>query len=401
MSTGDTMTTTELRSSLALALIFFLRMLGLFLILPVFVLYARDLPDATPVLIGLALGCYGLTQALCQIPFGVLSDRLGRKPVIIGGLLIFILGSGIAGSTDSIYLIILGRALQGAGAIAAAVMALAADLTRESQRSKAMALIGISVGAAFCLAFVAGPLLDPMVGVPGLFYISAALAGLAILILLLLVPDPDMSATSARNISGISVLLTDRSLLRLYVSIFLLHMILMASFVAIPLLLRDVAGIEVASHWHIYLPVLILSGILMMPFLILGEKYHKERLFFTGAVFLMLLAQSGFYLGQMSTTVIAFFLLLFFLAFNYMEASLPALISKAAPAGQKGAALGIYSTSQFIGTFCGGVAGGFLYDHFAEAGVFLFGSSICLFWLLLLFLLQKPFQHKSLSPGTP
>ena len=393
------MTATELRSSLALALIFFLRMFGLFLILPVFVLYAETLPDATPVLIGLALGCYGLTQAMFQIPFGMISDRIGRKPVIAAGLLIFILGSIIAGNSDSIFMIILGRALQGAGAIAAAVMALAADLTRDSQRSKAMALIGISVGFAFALAIIAGPVFNPLIGVPGLFYVSAGLAILAIIALFMLVPAPDKYHHHAYQdeLAGkLMPVLADKKLLRLYISIFILHMILMASFVVVPLTLRDLAGINADHHWQIYLPVLVISALIMMPFLILGERYNKTGLFFYGAVFLMILAQFGLFAWHMSAMSITVMLILFFLAFNFLEATLPALITKAAPLSKKGTALGIYSTSQFIGTFIGGLAGGYLYEHYGLDSVFIFGGIISIIWLCMLLIMQNPMDHKKL-----
>lgn len=393
------MTATELRSSLALALIFFLRMFGLFLILPVFVLYAETLPDATPILIGLALGCYGLTQAMFQIPFGMISDRIGRKPVIAAGLLIFILGSVIAGNSDSIFMIILGRALQGAGAIAATVMALAADLTRDTQRSKAMALIGISVGFAFALAFIAGPVLNPLIGVPGLFFVSAGLALLAIFALFTLVPTPDKYHHHAYQdeLAGkLMPVLADKKLLRLYISIFILHMILMASFVVIPLTLRDLAGIDADHHWQIYLPVLVISALIMVPFLILGERYNKTGLFFTGAVFVMILAQFGLFIWHLSTASIIILLILFFLAFNYLEATLPALITKTVPISKKGTALGIYSTSQFIGTFIGGLTGGFLYEHYGLDSVFIFGGIISIIWLCMLLMMQNPMDHKRL-----
>ena len=395
--TNNKMTAGELQSSLALALIFFLRMFGLFLILPVFVLYAETLPDATPTLIGLALGCYGLTQALFQIPFGMISDRIGRKPVIVAGLLIFMLGSVIAGSADSIFIIILGRALQGTGAIAAAIMALAADLTRDTQRSKAMALIGISIGFAFALAFIAGPALNPLIGVPGLFYLGAGLAVLAIITLYTLVPTPDKyhhHAYQDELAGNLLPILVDKKLLRLYLSIFILHMILMASFVVIPLTLRDLAGVVPDNHWQIYLPVLVISALIMLPFLILGERYNKTGLFFYGAVLLMILAQSGLYIWHMSVTSIIIVLILFFLAFNYLEATLPALITKAAPLSKKGTALGIYSTSQFIGTFTGGLAGGYLYDHFGLESIFIFGGIVSIIWLSALLIMQNPLDHR-------
>lgn len=393
------MTPLELRGSLSLAMVFFLRMLGLFLVLPVFVLYAEHLPGATPMLLGIALGCYGLTQALFQVPFGMLSDRIGRKLVITAGLLLFIAGSIIAAKADSIYVIILGRALQGAGAIAAAIMALAADLTRDNQRSKSMALIGISVGIAFMLAFVAGPALNPLIGVPGLFYLSAGLALAAIVILYSWVPAQASALVHKTHQPMMIDLLhvtTDKKLLGFNLSIFLLHTLLVASFIAIPLTLRDSTAIDPAHHWYVYLPVLLVSGLLMLPFLIYGARHDKEKLFLGGAVLLMALAQFGLFRWHASLAPVVIMLTLFFLSFNYLEATLPALISKAAPAARKGAALGVYSTSQFIGAFAGGVGGGHIYDRFGVNGIFLFGGTICIVWLGALLVLRNPIQHNRL-----
>jgi Arabinose efflux permease len=389
----DRMTPVELRSSLALALVFFLRMMGLFLILPVFVLYAEHLHNATPTLIGIALGSYGLTQAVFQIPFGAFSDRIDRKTVISIGLLIFIAGSITAGLAKSIYTVIFGRALQGAGAIAAAIMALAADLTRDNQRSKAMAFIGIGIGLSFSLAFVVGPVLNPHIGVPGLFFLSAGLALLAIAILYTLVPAPErhlLLPEQKAQAGQLRTVLVEPQLQRLYISIFILHMLLMSSFVAIPLALRDAAGLDSARHWEVYLPVLILSGLIMLPFLLLGEKYNKVNVFFGGAVGFMILAQFGLYFEHNSILHITLFLLTFFVSFNYLEATLPALITRYAPRSGMGTALGVYSTSQFIGTFCGGVSGGHIYERFGLGSVFLFGGILAALWLCSLLFMQKP-----------
>jgi predicted MFS family arabinose efflux permease len=379
----DKMTPVELRSSLALALVFFLRMMGLFLILPVFVLYAENLHGATPTLIGIALGSYGLTQAIFQIPFGFFSDRIDRKTVISAGLVIFIAGSITAALAQSIYIVIFGRALQGTGAIAAAIMALAADLTRDNQRSKAMALIGISIGISFSLSFVIGPVLNPYIGVPGLFFLAAGLALLAIVILYTLVPAPErhlLLPEQHAQAGQLRAVMADPQLQRLYISIFILHMLLMSSFVAVPHALRDAAGLDSAHHWEVYLPVLVLSGLIMVPFLLLGEKYNKVSLFFSGAVVLMIISQFGLYFGHTSILQITFLLLLFFVSFNYLEATLPALITRYAPRTGKGTALGVYSTSQFIGTFCGGVSGGHILERFGLGGVFLFGGILATFW---------------------
>lgn len=395
----DRMTPAELQGSLALALIFFLRMMGLFLILPVFVLYAENLHGATPTLIGIALGSYGLTQAVFQIPFGTFSDRIDRKTVICAGLLIFIAGSITAALATSIYTVILGRALQGAGAIAAAIMALAADLTRDNQRSKAMALIGISIGISFSLSFVVGPVLNPYIGVPGLFFLSAGLALLAIVILYTLLPTPErhlLLPEQQAQAGQLRAVLVEPQLQRLYISIFILHMLLMSSFVVVPLALRDAAGLDPARHWEVYLPVLVLAGLIMAPFLLLGERYNKVRMLFSGAVGLMIIAQFGLYFGHSSLLQITVFLLLFFVSFNYLEATLPALISRYAPRSGKGTALGVYSTSQFIGTFCGGVSGGHIYERFGLGSVFFFGGILAALWLGALLFMQKPMEHKSL-----
>jgi len=380
------MTAIELRSSIALSLIFFLRMLGLFLILPVFVIYAETLSDATPVLIGLALGSYGLTQAILQIPFGMMSDRYGRKPVIVAGLLVFMLGSIIAGMADSIFIIILGRALQGAGAIAAAVIALAADLTRDTQRSKALAMIGISVVAALSLAFVSAPILNAYIGVPGLFFFAALMALLAIFVLIGLVPTPELMKYSpeyrpAR--SKLGEVLKDPALLKLYLGIFVLHLVLMSSYVALPLSMRDVAGLPTAQHWQIYLPVLLMSAFLMWPAIVYGERYHKVDLLYVMAIALMAISQFGLFSWHHTVGQIIFMMTLFFLAFNYLEATLPSLISKIAPREDKGTALGVYSTCQFIGIFLGGISGGVFYDLAGLKGVFLASGIISCVWLLL------------------
>ncbi len=396
---NEKMTALELRSCFGLSLIFLLRMFGLFLILPVFVLYAEKLPDATPLLAGIALGSYGLTQALLQIPFGALSDRIGRKKIIIGGLLIFTVGSLVAASSHSIYLIILGRALQGAGAIASAIMALASDLTRENQRSKAMAIIGVSIGVSFMLAFVAGPILNPYIGVPGLFVVSAVLAILGIVVLVIIVPNPPQTVShdhSAPMWHDIKDVLHSSQLFRFFAGVFILHMMLMASFVALPLVLRDNANIPSAEHWHVYLPVMFISGVLMVPFLIGAEKYKKHNLFLSCAIILMIISQSCLTFWHQTIYQIGLVLILFFLSFNFLEASLPAMISKAVPPARKGAAMGVYSTSQFIGTFFGGLFGGFLHQRIGLNSIFIFCVCVGVIWLMLDISIQKILQDSSL-----
>lgn len=378
---------TELRASISLSLIFFLRMFGIFIILPIFILYEDHYIGATPSLMGIALGCYGLTQAIFQIPFGMMSDRFGRKPVIGIGLLVFILGSVIAAYADSIYLLIAGRALQGAGAIAAAIMALAADLTRESTRSRTMALIGIGIGMAFALSLVAGPVLSGQFNIYGLFFISAGLGVIALLVLFILVPDthiPIKQDKTGKVTSLFSKVIKNRQLQFLCLSIMILHILMMSSFIAIPVLLAEHLGLDKSNHWYMYLPALILSAVIIFPMLSLVEKLDRVKTGMIITVFLMICAQFGFGLIPASFLLTLFLMLLFFTAFNFMEASLPSLVTRTVLDSFRGTALGFYSTSQFIGTFLGGVMGGLIYEYAGLNQVFLFDGGLCIIWLVLM-----------------
>ncbi len=386
------MTPLERRAALSLASIFALRMLGLFMILPVFALYAEHLEGVTPLLVGLAIGVYGLTQALLQIPFGMASDRIGRKPVIAVGLLIFAIGSVVAAMADTIHGVILGRALQGAGAVAAAVMALVADLTREDHRSKAMAVIGMTIGFSFLGAMVAGPLLNQWIGVPGIFWLTALLAVAGVAILFSVVPTPKKSVfhRDAEPVPAkFSEVLHDRELLRLDIGIFVLHLILTSSFVVVPLALRD-AGFAPEDHWQLYLPVMVVAMALAVPFIIVAEVKHKMKQVFIGAVAALLVGQLLLASMHDSVLTIGLLMLLFFSAFNLLEATLPSLVSKVAHADSKGTAMGVYASSQFIGAFIGGVLGGWAYGIWDSTGVFLVNGTLLLLWLLVAATMRQP-----------
>lgn len=385
MTEKTSLTAPETRAALSLAGIFSMRMLGLFMIYPVFALYARRLPDATAATIGLALGIYGLTQALCQIPFGMLSDRVGRKPMIIIGLLLFAAGSALAAMSDSIYGIILGRALQGGGAVGSVILALTADLTRDEVRTRAMAIVGMTIGLSFGVAVVAGPVLNAWVGVPGIFWLTAGLALVGIAILQFLVPKP-VSSTRHRDTEPVPALfkrvLKDPQLLRLDFGILAQHAILTATFLAVPVLLRDHAGVAPAHQWYVYLPVMVLSVFGMVPLIILAEKYGKMKPVFLGGVAAIGLSQLLLLFWHARLLVILPALLIFFTAFNLLEASLPSLISKLAPPESKGTAMGVYSSSQFFGIFLGGTVGGLVQQHFHMLGVFVFSALLAGLWLL-------------------
>ena len=382
----------ERRAAIALALIYAFRMLGLFMIMPVFALYAEALPGATPLLAGLALGIYGLTQALLQIPFGMLSDRIGRKPVIFAGLVIFALGSLVAAQADSIHGIIIGRALQGSGAIAAALMALAADLSREEHRTKMMALIGASIGMAFAASMVLGPVVNEWIGISGIFAATAALAVVGIALLYLVVPDPlqtHFHSDAEVRTSSIADALQDGQLLRLDAGIFILHFALMCVFLVIPLELRDTAGLDPADHWQLYLPAFVLSLLIMLPFVIIAERRRRMKQVFVGAVAVLVLATGGLMLSTDLVTLAAS-LVLFLAGFNLLEASLPSLISKTAKAAMKGTAMGVYSSSQFMGAFGGGLIGGAAHEFWGIDGVYLTVTCALLVWLLLAATMRQP-----------
>lgn len=372
----------ELRASLSLALVFSLRMFGLFLVLPVFALYARDLPGATPTAVGLALGVYGLTQALLQAPFGMLSDRIGRKPVIALGLVIFAAGSLLAGYAHSIAVVVAGRALQGAGAVGAVINALVADITAPEDRTKAMAVVGASIGLSFILALAAGPVLGAVMGVPGLFYLSAGLGVLCVIVLWHGVPNVPLPALAQRRGAwqqDLREVLGDPVLLRLDFGIFVQHLLLTALFVAVPIRLAE-AGMISADQWQMYLPVILASIPGSMLLYRVGEARGLGQRSFLLAIAVLALSQGLLALAGLHLVVVWIALTAFFAGFNYLEASLPSAVSRAAPAHCRGVALGIYSSLQFLGIFCGGVLGGWLLGLTGVTAIMWFSAGLAVLW---------------------
>ncbi len=379
----SSMTRLERRSSVSLASIFALRMFGLFLILPVFAVYARGIPggdDAT--LVGLALGIYGLTQAMLQLPFGMASDRWGRKPVIVAGLLLFALGSFVAAAASGILVTIIGRALQGAGAISAAVTAFVADSTRDNQRTKAMAMVGGSIGFTFALSLVGAPLLYEHIGMSGIFAFTGVLAIAAIFVVVFVVPPvpravlADVSRTPLRDV------VREPDLLRLNFGIFSLHAVQMAMFVVLPTWLADRAGIPVSGHWKIYLPVVVLSFLLMLPPLFWSERRGRLRVVFLASIAMVLVVQLVLVAQPSGLLTFAVLLLVFFAGFNVLEASLPSLISRLAPVDAKGTALGVYNTTQSFGLFFGGAIGGWVQQLWGRPAVFVACAVLMALWLV-------------------
>ncbi len=383
----------ELRSAASLAAVFSVRMLGLFMIYPVFAAFARRLPGATPYKIGLALGIYGLSQGLLQMPFGLLSDRLGRKVMIVLGLLLFAAGSAVAARSTTIDGIIWGRVLQGAGAVGAVILALVADLTAEENRTKAMALIGMTIGFSFLVAFAAGPAVAGWIGVLGIFWLMAALALLGIAITLFVVPAPRRSRVH-REAEAVPALLgsilRNPQLLRLDFGIFALHAMLTASFLVVPGLLHAALGLSSRDQWYVYLPVLLVSVAIMLPAIIIAERHRRMKAVLVGAVAALAVSQVMLAVWGHDVYVLIAAITIFFAGFNIMEASLPSLVTKTAPSGSTGTATGIYSSSQFLGIFVGGVAGGWVHQMHGAAGVFFFAGALALIWLLAAATMRPP-----------
>lgn len=389
----ESMTSGERRAVSGLAGLYVLRMLGLFMVLPVLSIYSADLEGATPALIGMAIGGYGLTQALLQIPFGFLSDKIGRKTVIVFGLFLFIAGSVVAAMSDSIYGVIIGRCLQGSGAIASSLMALLSDLTREQMRTRAMAVVGMSIGLSFSVALVLGPVISQPFGLAGLFWFTAVLASLGLAVIWKWVPTPqryERHRDTGVQKGQLKTIIRHPELLRLDFGIFILHLVMTATFVVVPLRMVEL-GLLTQYHWIVYLPIMVLSFLAMVPFIIIAEKKRKMKPIFIFAI--TLVAASQLLMGGLtaeSQNALFVLLFLYFMAFNLLEASLPSLISKIAPAGQKGAAMGVYSSSQFMGAFVGGAAGGWMYGHYGIDAVLMTCGLLALLWALVVLPMAQP-----------
>ena len=379
------MSRAEVRASASLASIFALRMLGLFLILPVFAVYARGMPGGdNAALVGLAMGIYGLAQSFGQIPFGIASDKYGRKRIIVIGLVLFALGSFIAAAADSVAWVIVGRAIQGAGAISAAITAFIADSTREEHRTKAMAMVGASIGLTFAISLVASPVLYRLIGMGGIFGLTGVLSLLAIAVVLWVVPEAPM--IKAKRVPFREVL-RHGELMRLNFGVFTLHMTQLAMFVVLPGALVQYSGIAVDEHWKIYLPVVLASFVLMLPPVFIAERYGRMKQVFIASIGLLVLVQLGFWAALSHPVthwwVLVALLFLFFVAFNILEASQPSLVSRIAPPAAKGAALGVYNTLQALGLFCGGALGGWLKQNVSVSAVFLLSGAVTLSWLII------------------
>lgn len=369
------------RTVFLLASILSFRMLGLFMIYPIFAIYAPQFHDATPTLIGIALGIYGLTQAMLQLPLSMLSDRIGRKPVITGGLIVFALGSIIAALTQNIYLLVFGRALQGAGAIGSTIMAFAADITSPANRTKAMAILGMTIGLSFAIAMVIGPLINNWLHLSGIFWCTALFAISGLLMTHYGIPSFDKKTSLASEQSYRTILLNilkQRELTHLNLSIFCLHALFTASFVIVPLLFAKLE-IPVDHYWQIYTPILIGSFLVTLPILFMAERKKLIKQGLLLGISLIAIAEVAFYYS-IHLLMTLFSLGLFFIGFTLLESLLPSLVSKLAPTEHKGTAMGIYSTFQFFGIFAGGALAGLVRSHYGSDAIFFYSFIACLIW---------------------
>ena len=374
--------------ALKISLVMAVRMLGLFMLFPVMSVYAGDYENATPFLIGIAIGIYGLTQAIFQIPFGYLSDRFGRKPILLIGLLVFLLGCILAANTSNIIIVVIGRAFQGGGAISAVLMAFLADSVSEENRAKANAFVGFQIGVAFMLSLLIGPIISSRVGLSGLFWVIAILSLIAMLIVLSLKQTKSITYYKL-SIEAFKETFT-KELLALDFSIFSLHLILAAGFIVMPLLIMENQIVSMLDNWQLYLPAVLLSFLGMIPLIVISEKFKKTKYILLFSILLLISSQIIFFSLNLNFKVFLITLTIFFVAFNTVEALLPSLLSRTASASKRGLAMGIFSTSQFLGTFIGGAIGGFIYDIYNLNSVFLFTIFVAIiWWLLILFMPLK------------
>ena len=391
----------EWRASTTLSGVYALRMLGMFLVLPVLAMYAASLPGAedNKTLVGLAMGIYGLTQALLQLPLGIASDKFGRKKTIYAGLVIFAAGSFLAAAADTLPLLVTARAIQGAGAVSAAVTALLADLTRDGVRTRAMAMIGLSIGLTFSVSLVVAPMIADVVGVRGLFLLTGILTVASIGVVAFMTPAPEVSKlhedTQAQP-ARIGEVLKNRQLLNLDFGIFALHAAQMALFTALPFAMTQL-GLEKIQHWKVYLPSTVAGLVVMVPLIIIGETRNRLKQVFILGIVCIAAAQIGLLSGMHSIWLITVYLIVYFIGFNVLEASLPSMVSKIAPSDLKGTAMGVYNTMQSVGLFAGGAAGGLLFQKYGFVGVFAFCSTLMLLWLVLAVLSPAPKPVKNLS----
>ena len=385
------MNSTERLFALKVSLIMSVRMLGLFMLFPVMSVYAGDYDRSTPFLIGMAIGIYGLTQALLQIPFGYLSDRFGRKPILIIGLLIFLLGSIVAANASNIIFVVIGRALQGGGAISAVLMAFLADSISEDNRAKANAFVGFQIGVAFMLSLIIGPIITSRIGLSGLFWVIGLLSIIAMLIVLSL--EYSKPINYYRLSFGAFRETLSRELITVDFSVFSLHLILASGFIVMPLLIMENQIVSMIDNWQLYLPAVLLSFIGMIPLIIISEKFKKTKYILLLSIFLLIISQIIFYISNLNFSVFLITLTIFFVAFNTVEAILPSLLSKTASASKRGLAMGIFSTSQFLGTFIGGAIGGLIYDIYDLNSVFLFTIFVAIIWWFMV--LFSPLKTKT------
>ena len=385
------MNSTERLFALKVSLIMSVRMLGLFMLFPVMSVYAGDYDSSSPFLIGLAIGIYGLTQALLQIPFGYLSDRFGRKPILIIGLLIFLLGSVVAANASNIIFVVIGRALQGGGAISAVLMAFLADSISEDNRAKANAFVGFQIGVAFMLSLIIGPLITSRIGLSGLFWVIGLFSIIAMLIVFSL--EQSRPINYYRLSFGALKETLSRELITLDFSVFSLHLILASGFIVMPLLIMENQIVSMIDNWQLYLPAVLLSFIGMIPLIIISEKFKKTKYILLLSIFLLIISQIIFYISNLNFSIFLITLTIFFVAFNTVEAILPSLLSKTASTSKRGLAMGIFSTSQFLGTFIGGAIGGLIYDIYDLNSVFLFTIFVAIIWWIMV--LFSPLKTKT------